>query len=123
MALKKILVADDSSTMRMLAQVLLRRGPYEVTTAIDGAEAVRQAVTDPPDLILMDVEMPRMTGIQACRALRANPKMRELPIIMVTTHAEEPVVRAAFASECSDYVCKPIDAGALLAKIRRFLGE
>jgi CheY-like chemotaxis protein len=119
---KKILLVDDSNTALMLEQLMLRRLPYELVTARDGAEAVAKAIVERPDLILMDVTMPHMTGIEACRAIRARASTREIPIILVTTHGDVASVEAGFASGCNDYVTKPIDGPELLGKLRNQLG-
>jgi CheY-like chemotaxis protein len=123
MARKKILIVDDSRAARMLEQLLLQRAPYDVDTAVDGIDGLAKATANPPDLILMDMEMPRMNGIECCRAIRAREKTRHIPIVMVTTHGEESTRCEAFDSDISAYVTKPIDSALLLAKIRSLLGE
>jgi CheY-like chemotaxis protein len=123
MGRKTILVVDDSASVRMLEGILLRRGPYNVLTASDGAEGVREALSHRPDLILMDIEMPRMNGIQACRAIRSSPTLREVPIVIVTTHSADSPAVAALKGVCNDFVHKPIDAAELLSKIGKLLNE
>jgi CheY-like chemotaxis protein len=119
---KKILVVDDSKTVLLITSTILRKGPYELVTACDGVEAVEKAVSERPDLILMDVVMPRMTGFEACRVLRSREETRSIPIIMVTTRGEGANVETGFASGCSDYVTKPINGAELLAKVKDQLG-
>ncbi len=121
-ARKKILVVDDSATTLMMEKMILRKGPYDLVTASDGVEAVERAVAERPHLILMDVVMPRMGGFEACRALRGRDETAGIPIILVTTRGEGENVEAGFASGCSDYVTKPIDAVELMAKIKNQLG-
>jgi CheY-like chemotaxis protein len=123
MSRKKILLVDDSSTALMIESTLLGRAPYDVVTARDGREAIAKAQTEKPDLILMDVVMPHMTGIEACRAIRAQDDTRRIPIILVTTRGEIDNVEKGFASGCNDYVTKPINGIELLAKIRSQLGQ
>jgi CheY-like chemotaxis protein len=120
---RKILLVDDSSTALMIEQMLLSRASYVVTTARDGREAVAAATREPPDLILMDVVMPHMTGIEALRAIRAQERTRAIPVILVTTRGESENVEAGWASGCSDYVTKPINGVELLAKLRDQLGD
>jgi CheY-like chemotaxis protein len=120
---KKILLVDDSNTALMVEKMLLRSSPYELITARDGHEGVQKALAEHPDLILMDVVMPTMTGIQACRALRANESTKTTPIILVTTRGERTAVEEGFACGCTDYVTKPIDGLELLSKLRDQLGE
>ena len=81
------------------------------------------ALAELPDLILMDVVMPRMDGFEACRVLRGHLTTRGIPIVMVTTRSEARSVESGFMSGCSDYVTKPIDGLELLSKVRSFLGE
>jgi len=120
-ARKKILLVDDSSTALMMEQLLLGR-TYDLVTAKDGAEALKVALSERPDLILLDVVMPKMDGFEVCRVLRGIEATRTVPIIMVTTRGEGKNVEAGFASGASDYVTKPINQAELLAKIQRHLG-
>ena len=121
-ARKKILVVDDSSTMLLMEQVLLRRR-YEVVQANSGAQALRIAAEQRPDLILLDVNMPNIDGLETCRLLRSLEVTKVTPIIMVTTQSSKAMVDAAFANGASDYVTKPIDQSGLLHKIAKFLGD
>ena len=120
---KKILVVDDSNTALLMERMILSKGAYDLVTAQDGQEAVATAVAERPDLILMDVVMPRMNGFEACQALRARPETRETPIILVTTRGEADNVEKGFTNGCSDYVTKPINGNELLSKIKDYLGE
>ncbi len=123
MATKKILLVDDSKTALLMEQMILKKGPYEVLLAHDGVEGVAQAVANRPDLILLDVVMPRMGGFEALRELRQRAATRDIPVIMVTTRGEEENVQAGYSHGCSDYLTKPIDSVSLLAKIRDRLGD
>ncbi len=123
MARKKILVVDDSGTARMIEQMALGRSSYDVVQAKDGAEAVEVARCERPDLILMDVMMPRMNGFEACRSIRAQEETKSIPVIMVTTRGEPVNVETGYRSGCNDYVTKPIDGHELLTKVRSLLGE
>ena len=118
---KKILLVDDSRTSLFMERMILRQGPYDLFTAEDGAEAVEQALAQKPDLILMDVIMPRMTGFEALRALRKSPTTRSTPVILVTTRGEPANVEEGWEAGCSDYVNKPINPEELLAKVRSCL--
>ena len=120
---KKILLVDDSKTAIFMEQTLLKKsGIYDLVTASDGAEGVSKATAELPDLILMDMVMPHMTGLEAARALRQREDTKHIPIIMVTTRGEAENVAAGRDSGCNDYVTKPIDGPVLLAKIRTLLG-
>ena len=120
---KKILLVDDSSTILMMEKFILRNGPYEILTATNGEKGVLKAAEQMPDLILLDVIMPKMGGFEACRLLRTTRATSEIPIIMVTTRGEAANVEAGWANGCTDYVTKPINAIELLAKVRNFLGD
>jgi PleD family two-component response regulator len=120
---KKILLVDDSSIMLLLERMVLASGGYQLLAARDGEEAVRTALTDVPDLILLDVLMPRMDGFEVCRTLRSHDRTRRTPIIMVTTRGDEANVEEGFRSGCNDFVVKPINGLELLTKIKNLLGE
>ncbi|HEX8824648.1 MAG TPA: response regulator [Archangium sp.] len=120
---KKILLVDDSHTVLLLHRMMLSHCGYELLTARDGQEALEKASTERPDLIFLDVLMPRMDGFQACRALRSRSETKDVPIILVTTRGEPHYVRQGFESGCTDYITKPFDGEELLAKVRSHLEE
>lgn len=121
---KKILVVDDSKTaLLMEREILERRTNYQCVTASDGQEAVEKAQQERPDLVLMDVVMPRMNGFEACRMMRQQPSTREIPIVLVTTRSEEAYMEAGFQSGCNDYITKPIDGAELVTLLQSYLGE
>ena len=120
---KKILLVDDSSTVLMLERMILSQGRYELSTARDGVEGVQRARADRPDLILLDVVMPQMNGLDALAAIRADQTTQHIPVIMVTTRSEVDCMESGFARGCNDYVTKPVDSAELLAKVRNLLGE
>jgi DNA-binding response OmpR family regulator len=120
---KKILLVDDSSTVLLMERMILSKSEYDVVTARDGVEGLEKARAERPDLILMDVVMPRMDGFEAVKQLRAEDATRAIPVIMVTTRGELTSVEAGYASGCNDYVTKPINGLELLAKVRSCLGQ
>ncbi len=120
---KKILLVDDSSTVLLMERMILSKNEYEVVTAKDGQEGVEKAISERPDLILMDVVMPRMDGFEACRKLRERDETRAIPVIMVTTRGELASVENGYTSGCTDYVTKPLHGLELLAKVRSCLGQ
>ena len=122
MTRKKILLVDDSKTALFMEHMILKKESYDIVTAGDGAEGVAKAIAERPDLILMDMVMPRMTGLEAVRELRRQPSTQSIPVIMVTTRGEMENVESGFASGCNDYLTKPIDPVLLVAKIRDCLG-
>jgi len=122
MGKKKILVVDDSRTALFMVTTILRKERYELVTASDGEQALEMAASERPDLILMDVIMPRKTGFEACRELKRREDTRAIPVILVTTRGEGENVEAGFQSGCNDYVTKPINAQELLTKVRDHMG-
>lgn len=118
--LPRILIADDSATHRLLLEFMLD-GEYEVRIASDGEAALECAASFQPDLALLDVVMPRMDGLTACRRLRELPDGQRMPIILVTSCRDEPDVEAGYASGCTDYIAKPVDRFELLAKVESWL--
>ena len=119
---KKVLLVDDSKTSIFMERMILGGGPYEIVVATDGLEGVEKALAERPDLILMDMVMPRMTGLDAVRELRARAETKDIPIIMVTTRGEGDNVEKGYEGGVNDYVTKPIDGVLLLAKVRDYLG-
>ena len=120
---KKILLVDDSNLILMMERMILNKGPYVMVTASNGEEAVAKAAAEKPDLILMDVVMPKMDGFEAVRCIRASAVTSAIPIIMVTTRGEEGNVETGYSVGCTDYVTKPIDGTELLSKLRSCLGQ
>ena len=122
MSRKKILLVDDSATILMMERMILSKGPYELVTANNGEEAVAKAESERPDLILMDVVMPKMNGFEAVRHIRQSSAVGSTPIIMVTTRGEMENVENGFSSGCNDYVTKPINGPELMTKLKALLG-
>jgi len=118
---KKILLVDDSKTVLLMEETLLRLN-HEIVKATRGAEALRVAAEERPDLILLDIVMPDMDGIETCRLLRGMEATKVTPIIMVTTRSDPRSVESAYASGASDYLTKPIDYQELRKKVERHLG-
>jgi CheY-like chemotaxis protein len=123
MARKKVMLVDDSSTALMMEKVILSKKNYDLVFARDGQEAVAKSLSERPDLILMDVVMPKMNGFDACKRIREEPLTKDIPVIMVTTRGEPENVEIGFASGCNDYITKPINSLELIAKLDNFLGE
>lgn len=120
---KTVLLVDDSTTALLMEQMILKnRSDIELIVARDGQEAVEKTLAELPDLIVMDVVMPRMSGIEACRQIRLQDSTRHIPIILVTTRGEPENVETGYASGCNDYVTKPINGLELIAKIEDFIG-
>jgi CheY-like chemotaxis protein len=118
---RKILLVDDSKTVLLMEEALLRLR-HTVLKATGGPQALRIAAEEQPDLILLDIVMPDMDGIETCRLLRGMEVTRSTPIIMVTTRSDPKSIESAYASGATDYVTKPIDYQELRTKIERHLG-
>ena len=123
MTRKKILLIDDSNTILMMETMILRGGSYDLVSAKDGEEGVEKALAEHPDLILLDIVMPKMDGFEVCKRLRAEEATKATPIIMVTTRGEGENVEKGFEVGCTDYVTKPINKVELLAKVGNYLSE
>jgi DNA-binding response OmpR family regulator len=123
MASRKILLVDDSETVLQMEQMILAKRSYELILARDGEEGVAKALATQPDLILMDVVMPKMNGFEAMKQLRENAQTRSVPIVMVTSKAEAESMEAGYQNGCSDYIIKPIDQLELMMKVKNLLGE
>lgn len=118
----RILVIDDDYRMRTLVKSILRRNRHEVFDEAEGKYGIEQATISVPDLILLDIGLPDMDGLEACRCLKANPKTRHIPIIILTGHGEADDVAKAYQSGGNDYIVKPFATAILLAKVAKHLG-
>lgn len=124
MGLKKVLLVDDSSTARLLTRLIFsQKTNYVLLSAVDGKDAIERAHAEKPDLILMDVMMPRMTGLEACRELKKDKETSKIPIILLTTRGEEHFVQEGSKSGCNDYLTKPVNEKELLDLLKTYLGE
>jgi two-component system, cell cycle response regulator DivK len=117
---KKILVVEDQEDNRRIVRDLLAHAGYEVIEVEDGQQALRAAATHRPDVILMDIQLPLLDGYEATRLIKADPNLKHIPIIVVTSYALSGDETKARAAGCDAYVAKPFSPKALLAKIREF---
>lgn len=116
-----ILVVDDSVDNLLLTEVLLSSEGYRVLTAQDAGQALETVRTEKPDLILMDVQLPGMDGLELTRNLRREPATRDIPIVALTAYAMKGDEEKARAAGCSGYITKPIDTRAFPVQIGQFL--
>jgi two-component system cell cycle response regulator DivK len=119
---KRILVVEDQEDNRRIIRDLLTSAGYELIEAVDGEAGVRLAGRERPDLILMDIQLPVLDGYEATRRIKADPELRPIPIVVVTSYALSGDDQKAIAAGCDAYVAKPFSPRELLATIRRFLG-
>lgn len=118
-----ILVVDDNPTNLKLARILLESEGYEVRAAVDAEEALLLLEAFLPRLILMDLQLPGMDGLELTRRLKADPRTRAIPIIAVTSYAMRGDEERALAAGCDGYVTKPIDTEALPRLLAQALGR
>ena len=118
---KKILLVDDSPTVLLMERILLRDTPYTLLSASNGEEALKIALAERPDIILMDVMMPGLNGLEVCRRLRAEEATRTTPIILVTTRSSLEALEQGYACGCNDYIVKPFEGMELRLKAANFL--
>lgn len=119
---KILLVEDNEMNRDMLCRRLARRG-FDVVIAVDGAQGVRMAQAEEPDLILMDMSLPVMDGWEATQRLKTLPGTEGIPVIALTAHAMAGDREKALASGCDDYDTKPIEFARLFGKIQALLGD
>ncbi len=119
----KILLIEDNEQNRYLATFLLEKHGYEVVPANDGPIGIKMAAEILPDLILLDIQLPTMDGYAVARGLRKNPKLKNTPIVAVTSYAMAGDREKALAAGCNGYVEKPINPDTFVSEIARFLGE
>ena len=118
---KRILVVEDQADNRQIIRDMLARTDYEITEAENGEEALSAITKQRPDLILMGVQLPVIDGYEVTRQIKADPALRSIPIIAVTSHALNGEERTARAAGCDDYVPEPYSPRELLSKIRQYL--
>lgn len=120
---KKVLLVDDQNTVLMMERTVLQGAGYDTITAKNGVEAIQKALLERPDLILMDVVMPQMDGLAACRTLRAREETKSIPIIMCTTRGESGAIQAGYDAGANEYITKPFNGLELVAKLQEYLGK
>lgn len=114
----KILLVDDMRNFLNLEVSFLRRADSKIITAKDGVEALKLAKIEKPDIIMLDVVMPKMNGIECCRILKSDPSLKKIPVIMVTSTDKE---AESMKAGCDDFVRKPINESAFLEEIKKFV--
>ena len=117
----RILIADDNPTNVDILRARLATQGYEILTASDGQEALEMALRHRPDLLLLDVQMPKLDGIEVCRQLKADGSLPFMPIIMVTARADTADVVAGLEAGADEYLTKPVDQAALVARVKSML--
>jgi DNA-binding response OmpR family regulator len=116
-----VLVADDEDDIRSLVSFRLKRAGYDVITAADGEEALVLATTRLPDLVVLDMMMPKATGLEVMRSMREQSTTKDIPIILLTARAQEADVARGFEAGADDYVKKPFSPQDLQARVQALL--
>jgi CheY-like chemotaxis protein len=122
-SMAKILVAEDERDIRDLVAFTLRFAGYEVFTAANGEEAVELAPNVNPDLILMDVRMPRMTGYEACRLMKLNPDLKDIPIVFLSAKGQETEIQQGLDAGAEEYLLKPFAPDQLTSHVKTILAK
>jgi len=121
---KKVLLVDDSATSLVMNRIVItKKTPHEVLTAENGPEGLRLAALNKPDLILLDVMMPGMDGLEVCRNLRSKTETAKIPIILLTYRSGDDIVKRGFESGCTAYLNKPVEDAKLLQTVTSYLGD
>ncbi|MBM3121381.1 MAG: response regulator [Chloroflexi bacterium] len=119
----RILVAEDERDIRELIGFTLRHHGHTVLTAPNGEEALALALRELPDLVLLDIRMPRLTGYDVCRRLRAEPSTRDIPIAFLSAKGQEAEIQAGMDAGATDYILKPFAPDQLINRVALLLGE
>ena len=119
----KILIAEDEPDIRELVAFTLRFAGYEVVSATNGEEAVQLASREYPDLILMDVRMPRMTGYDACRVMKADAELKDIPVVFLSAKGQEAEIQNGLDVGAEEYLLKPFAPDQLTNRVKAILGK
>ncbi len=117
----KILVVDDENYILHILDFSLGAEGYEVVTAEDGEEAVRKAKEQKPDLVVLDVMMPKMDGFEACRAIKGDPELGGTPVILLSAKARDVDQKQGYEAGADDYITKPFSPGRLVDRVHGLL--
>ncbi len=123
MPIEKILVVDDEQPIYSYLQKKFTKLGYTALTAEDGEEAVAKALLNVPDLIILDVKLPKLSGIEVCRRLKSEERTRHIPILMLSAKAQSDEIRDGLEAGADKYLCKPIGFPDLLREVRAYEGN
>jgi len=120
---KKVLVVDDNQDAINILSAILKKAGYFVDIAKDGQEALQRVSSDVPALILLDVMMPKMDGYEVCKAIKTNPSISQIPILMISAKTDGVSQKRGLELGAADYLMKPIQPNEILRKVRQHLGD
>ncbi len=121
--MKSILIVDDEPNILLSLEFLMKQAGYEVHTSADGEDALQQIHTTPPDLVLLDINMPKRNGYEVCETVRADPKLNSVKIIMLTAKGRDVEREKGMALGADDYVVKPFSTREVVDKVNHTLSE
>ena len=121
MANETILIVEDSLLSRKLVETVLRPHGYRLLVAADGEEAIEVATREQPDFILMDLQLPKVSGYDATQRLKSQPETADIPIVALTAHAMAEERERALAAGCDGYITKPVDTRTFPDQVRQYL--
>lgn len=119
----RILVAEDEKDIRELIAFTLRFAGFDVLTATNGVEAIEMAEAEKPDLVILDVRMPKMSGYEACRRLKENPQTAKLPVVFLSAKGQDSEIQQGLASGAEEYILKPFAPDELIQQVRNILNR
>jgi DNA-binding response OmpR family regulator len=118
---QKILIVEDDISLSQILQIALKTKDYEVDIALDGFEAIKKISQNLYDLILLDINLPKMSGFEVAKKLKMDEKTKNIPIIMITALGQEENIKRGFELGCEDYIIKPFNLEYLCLKIQKYL--
>jgi two-component system alkaline phosphatase synthesis response regulator PhoP len=119
----KILIAEDERDIRDLVSFTLKFAGYEVVAASDGQDAYEKTLVERPDLILMDVRMPRMTGYEACKKMKEEPSIKNIPVVFLSAKGQEAEIRSGLEAGAEEYLLKPFAPDELISRVSELLAR
>jgi len=117
----KILIIDDDETIHLIGMAYLGKAGYEVQTSFDGPEGLQKAVAFQPDLVLLDINMPKMSGFDVAKKLRENEATKHIPIFIMTSLKQDSNIQRGYGLGIDDYITKPTNMAHLKLRIDKFL--
>ncbi|MCK4244346.1 MAG: response regulator [Candidatus Omnitrophica bacterium] len=120
---KTILIVDDEPELRRALTIRLEASNYQVLTASDGEEALNKMREESPDLIILDIMLPKMDGFKVCRLFKFDPQYKGIPVIMLTARAQKEDESTGMETGADEYITKPFETESLLAKVKEHLGK
>lgn len=119
--MSRILIAEDEKDIRELIAITLQFAGFEVISTANGEEAFRAAIKESPDLLLLDVRMPRMNGYDVCRQVKSHPKTKHIPVVFLSAKGQESEVHTGIEAGAEAYILKPFSPDQLIQQIRKIL--